>query len=106
MDADFLPAQQKGAAFWENLSRAGRRVARLDLPYAPPVAPLNGIQLLNCSTHDSTNETCRSSPAGLLEDPERRFARPAPDHCDRTVQIIGPKAMLNDLSVRVKNKLD
>jgi predicted AlkP superfamily phosphohydrolase/phosphomutase len=106
MDADFLPSQQKGAAFWDALSRAGRRVAILDLPYAPLVAPLNGMQVVNWGTHDSTNDTCRSFPAGVIADLERRFGRPAPDHCDRDVQIIGHKALLDALRARVKNKLD
>ena len=106
MDADFLPAQQKGTAFWENLSRAGRRVAVLDLPDAPLVAPLNGIQVVNWSTHDSTNDTCRAFPAGIIADLENRFGRPAPDHCDRDVHIIGHKALLNSLRARVKNKID
>src|SRR5262249_46983628 len=106
MDADFLPAQQKGEAFWDALSRAGRRVAILDLPDAPLVAPLNGIQLVNWGTHDSTNDTCRAFPDGVIADLEKRFGRPPPDHCDRDVQIIGHKALLNGLRARVKNKLD
>ncbi|SRR5581483_4035609 len=106
MDADFLPSQQKSDAFWNALSRAGRRVAILDLPYAPLVAPLNGIHVVNWSTHDSTNDTCRSFPAGVIEDLESRFGRPAPDHCDREVQIIGHKALLDALRARAQNKLD
>ena len=105
-DADFLPLQQKGRAFWEALSRAGHRIGIIDLPYAPLVAPLNGIQIVNWSTHDSTNDTCRSFPAGLTADLEERFGRPAMDHCDRDVRIIGQKALLELLLKRVKNKID
>jgi len=105
MDADFLPAQQKGNAFWEAVSGAGRRVAVLDVPFSPLVAPLNGIQLVNWGTHDSTNDTCRSFPDGLVADLERRFGRPPTDECDRTVQIVGHKALLNEIRARLKNKV-
>jgi predicted AlkP superfamily phosphohydrolase/phosphomutase len=106
VDADFLPIQQRGKAFWAALSRAGRRVGIIDLPCAPLIAPLNGIQIVNWSTHDSTNDTCRSFPTGLIADLAERFGRPATDHCDREVQIIGHKALLKLLCDRVQNKID
>ena len=49
--------------YWSEASRAGRRVAVVDMPHAAPAPDLNGIQLLDWGSHD------RSRSFGFLADP-------------------------------------
>jgi predicted AlkP superfamily phosphohydrolase/phosphomutase len=105
-DAPFLPAQQKGEAFWEALSRAGRRVAVIDVPFSPVAKTLNGIELTNWSTHDSGGDRRGSFPADLADELAAKFGRLPEDQCDSTTPIIGYKALFDMLRERLKNKLD
>ncbi len=106
IDAEFLPSQQKGETFWETLSKAGRRVAVLDVPFSPLASHLNGIQLVNWGTHDPWSESASSYPPALAAELAAKFGRQPPDHCDRTAPIIGYEAFVRALRERSKNKLD
>jgi predicted AlkP superfamily phosphohydrolase/phosphomutase len=53
--------------FWSVLSRAGRRVAVLDVPKCPLVAGLNGIQLADWQVHGRDGPGTRSWPPELAE---------------------------------------
>ncbi len=58
--------------FWTLLSRAGRRVAILDVPKCPLTPGLNGVQLADWLVHGRDRETC-SWPPELAADVLRRF---------------------------------
>ena len=59
--------------FWEQLSRAGKRVAVIDAPFARPAKRLNGIQVTNWGAHDAWSWERSSYPASLIDDVVRRF---------------------------------
>jgi predicted AlkP superfamily phosphohydrolase/phosphomutase len=58
--------------FWAALSRAGNRVAVIDVPKCPLVSGLNGIQVTDWLVHGRDYET-RSWPDGIAADILRRF---------------------------------
>jgi predicted AlkP superfamily phosphohydrolase/phosphomutase len=67
--------------FWTAASSAGRRVAVVDVPQAPPARELNGVQVLEWGLHDPAF-TAQSSPASLLDELRvRHGAYPVPS-CD------------------------
>src|SRR5713226_6288951 len=49
MYADRLPTPP----FWSHMSRAGKRVAVIDAPFARPIEGLNGVQITNWGAHDA-----------------------------------------------------
>jgi len=78
MYADRLPAPP----FWAYLSRAGRRVAVIDAPFARPVKDLNGIQVTNWGAHDPWCWKRSSWPPDLIDDLLQRFGSHPVDNCD------------------------
>lgn len=58
--------------FWYALSHAGRRVAILDLPYAPGTSSLNGVLLTDWLIHDRYGSP-RGYPTGFASDVLSRF---------------------------------
>ena len=76
--------QLKREPFWLQLSRAGRRIAILDVPITYPVVGLNGIQLVGWGAH-SPNWHPDSWPANLIKEVISRFGSyPVPD-CDEFI---------------------
>jgi predicted AlkP superfamily phosphohydrolase/phosphomutase len=67
--------------FWAVASDAGCRVAVVDVPQAPLVPGLNGIQLLEWGNHDRTFAT-RSDPPELLEEVRARWGDHPVESCD------------------------
>ncbi|HTU01803.1 MAG TPA: alkaline phosphatase family protein, partial [Candidatus Sulfotelmatobacter sp.] len=78
MRADRLPTPP----FWAQLSRAGKRVAVIDAPFARPVRGLNGIQVTNWGAHDAWAWPRSSWPARLVRDLVRRFGPHPVPRCD------------------------
>jgi predicted AlkP superfamily phosphohydrolase/phosphomutase len=78
MYANRLPAPP----FWAHLSRAGKRVAVIDAPFARPVKGLNGIQVTNWGAHDPWCWKRSSWPPPLIDDLVRRFGSHPVDTCD------------------------
>ena len=71
----------KREPFWNALSRAGRKVAILDVPHTFPGA-LNGIQLVEWGAHDAVYGFM-SWPASLAREVEDRFgSHPVPARCN------------------------
>jgi predicted AlkP superfamily phosphohydrolase/phosphomutase len=68
--------------FWANLSRAGKRVAVIDAPFARPVRGLNGIQVTNWGAHDPWCWKRSSWPPRLVDDLVQRFGSHPVDTCD------------------------
>jgi predicted AlkP superfamily phosphohydrolase/phosphomutase len=62
----------KYPAFWDRISASGRRVAVLDLPYAPTTKPANGVCLTDWLIHDRYGSP-RSYPPEFIDDVLSRF---------------------------------
>lgn len=72
----------KREPFWDNLSRAGRRVGILDVPLSAPSKDLNGIQLVEWGAHDA-QYGFMTSPPSLAKEVLARFGRhPWRGNCD------------------------
>ncbi len=68
--------------YWTQASRAGLRVAALDMPQTVPASDFNGIQLFEWGLHDR-NFAIASDPPALLEGIRRRFGDHPVLDCDR-----------------------
>src|SRR6266545_1653431 len=68
--------------FWTHLSRAGKRVAVIDAPFARPVRKLNGIHVTNWGAHDPWCWRRSSWPPHLIRELVRRFGSHPVDTCD------------------------
>src|SRR5262245_22926831 len=73
-----------GAAFWTLLSRAGQRVAIVDVPKAPPAdEPVNGVQIVDWGLHESeVDGGLWTSPRSLARDLRRRYGNDPVGTCD------------------------
>ena len=72
----------KREPFWNALSRAGCRVAILDIPLSGISRDLNGIQSVEWGSHDSNYGFC-ASPADFEADVRRRFGtNPLTESCN------------------------
>ncbi|HET9514447.1 MAG TPA: alkaline phosphatase family protein [Gemmatimonadales bacterium] len=69
-------------AFWRRLSRAGHRVAVLDVPLSELDPEINGIQVVEWGGHDAVYGF-RTAPAGLADELLEQFGpHPAGSTCD------------------------
>jgi len=95
----------KKEPFWNSVSRAGRKVAIIDLPHAYP-AEINGIQLVEWGTHDPVYGFM-SWPASLARDVEYQFGRhPAPPKCNGRRSPADFIAFRDQLVAGVKKKAE
>lgn len=104
MFADRLPV----APFWHHASRAGRRVAVVDVPFARPLPGLNGVQVTNWGVHDSWCWRRSSWPDGLIDDLVGRFGTHPIIHCDAENRSLADYEALRDgliAGVRTKTAL-
>jgi predicted AlkP superfamily phosphohydrolase/phosphomutase len=92
--------------FWNALSRAGRRVAVIDVPKMVVTAELNGMQLADWGTHDPDPGTVFvTSPPELAADVTARFGRDPVGLCDRVPHTAeGLRALRDDLLRRIETK--
>lgn len=72
----------KGEPFWQALSRAGRRVAVINVPKAPLTADLNGVQLADWGTHDYDHGGVCSWPPAFADTVIDRFGADTLGKCD------------------------
>jgi predicted AlkP superfamily phosphohydrolase/phosphomutase len=99
---DNLPVR----TFWEALSRAGRKVAVVDVPHSALADGLRGVQIVDWSTHEPDFEPGRSLPAPAFREVQRRFGAPSPDRCDRTAPTVADlRALTDELLARIHRKL-
>lgn len=69
----FRPSDLTGEPFWDALSRAGRRVAVIDIPKCAPSRDLNGIHIVDWATHDPDFEGLATWPRSLAGEVTARF---------------------------------
>jgi predicted AlkP superfamily phosphohydrolase/phosphomutase len=67
--------------FWRPLSRAGRRVAIIDIPHTRPDPDINGIQLVDWARHDPNVGFC-TAPVELAGEVVEGFGSQPSDTCD------------------------
>jgi predicted AlkP superfamily phosphohydrolase/phosphomutase len=94
----FRPQQLKREPFWNALSRAGRRVAILDVPKTFPSENLNGVQLCDWGTHDPEGPAC-SWPPEFASTVEARFGPDPLGKCDAVDRQLDGFTRLRDALV-------
>jgi len=78
----FTNSDIKRAPFWIALSRAGRRVAIIDVPHAPPSNDVNGMEICYWAMHDPVSPVVRTWPATLAAKIQVRFGSDPVNPCD------------------------
>ncbi len=103
----FQPTDTKRESFWHTLSRAGRRVAVIDAPYVPLLRGINGMHVLDWTTHAKDTGFCTEPPA-LAGEIRARFGDDPIGLCDhRHLQTGAEIAAFRDgLTAKVRLKLD
>jgi predicted AlkP superfamily phosphohydrolase/phosphomutase len=92
--------------FWTAASAAGRRVAVVDIPQAPPAQDLNGVQVLEWGLHDPAF-TAQSVPANLLDELlTRHGAYPVPSCDDHGLSSSAYDDLLDRLLAAAERKAD
>ena len=81
--------------FWVALSKAGRRVAVIDVPKTT-VTPLNGIQVVDWATHDAEPSGLQTWPAPFGRELIDRFGPPLLRTCDGHNQSVEQCLALRD----------
>ncbi|HEX9669930.1 MAG TPA: alkaline phosphatase family protein [Thermoanaerobaculia bacterium] len=96
-----------GEPFWETLSRAGRRVAVVDVPLSGPAASLNGLQLVEWGSHDPDLGLCSCPPALAGEVAARFGLHPVQGNCNDPTRTAEDFARFrDDLVAGAKRKTD
>jgi predicted AlkP superfamily phosphohydrolase/phosphomutase len=91
MSIKYLPDEVlQRPAFWDYLSRAGRRVGVVDAAHFPLSRELNGFQITNWGAH-ATSAARSSIPPNLLQELEKRFGKHPVGVCDAVDD--NPKAL-------------
>src|SRR5688572_30254117 len=85
--------------FWEHLSRAGRRVAVLDVPLSGISQTINGIQSVEWGSHDAIYGFRAWPPAFEAELRERYGTHPLTRSCNEYGRTPGELAEFRDLLV-------
>lgn len=73
--------EENREAFWESLSREGRRIAVIDVPKCGPPRPIDGIHLVDWLVHGRYFLEPRSEPPELAADVLERFGPAPPSLC-------------------------
>ncbi|MBD2310848.1 alkaline phosphatase family protein [Desertifilum sp. FACHB-1129] len=96
----------KSELFWDTISRAGRRVAIIDVPRIPPSENLNGIQIVDWGTHDpDLPDRLYTWPTSLASEIEAKYGRDPIGYCNRiTRNVEGFTQFRNNLIERTQKK--
>jgi predicted AlkP superfamily phosphohydrolase/phosphomutase len=101
------PHEIRAPLFWDTLSRAGRRVAIIDVPETHRADGLNGIQLVDWGTHAPDLPGFCTWPPSLAKDVTARFGRDPVGLCDRRWGSAEALTTLReDLLTRVQRKAE
>ncbi|MFB2935946.1 alkaline phosphatase family protein [Aerosakkonemataceae cyanobacterium BLCC-F154] len=96
----------KGEMFWDTLSRAGRKVAIIDLPRTPPTENVNGIQVVDWLTHDpDIIDRLYTWPRSLAPEIEAKYGKDPIGYCNRLSRNVeGYQHFRDDLISRSQTK--
>ncbi|MGH7197318.1 MAG: alkaline phosphatase family protein [Candidatus Omnitrophota bacterium] len=75
-------SEMKEPLFWETLSRAGKRMAVIDVPRVRLAREFKGVQLFNWLSHDPEPEGFVTSPEELAEEVKRKYGLNSIPRCD------------------------
>ncbi|MEW6273095.1 MAG: alkaline phosphatase family protein [Thermodesulfobacteriota bacterium] len=102
---EFVGRNVEQEPFWNALSRAGRRVALLDVPKAAPCEDLNGVQVVDWGTHDADVPAC-SYPPALIEEIHARHGASPFRRCDWVIdRADGERTLREELLWRIDAKV-
>jgi predicted AlkP superfamily phosphohydrolase/phosphomutase len=104
----FTPTQIRAPAVWEAFSKAGKRVAVVDVPKAPLATDINGLQIADWGTHDPDYQAgLRTVPPGLEDDVLARFGSDPVGNCNAIAHDAeGIGAFVEQLQERIATKLE
>ena len=102
--ADFLGTEIRKEPFWNELSRAGKRVCIFDIPKTPVSRELNGVQIVDWGTHDADYLPC-SWPTPLIDELQNKYGASSFRRCDWVMQKAEPeRTLLKELLWRAETK--
>ncbi|MBW4551188.1 MAG: alkaline phosphatase family protein [Aphanocapsa sp. GSE-SYN-MK-11-07L] len=79
----------QGEMFWDTFSRAGRRVAVIDVPLTPPLENLNGIQITDWGVHKANHKDIFYTwPSSLSPEIEAEFGRDSIRRCNNIKRTV------------------
>lgn len=106
LDADFKSSAIEGAAFWDVLSDAGRKVAVFDVPHYKLSSRLNGIQVVDWASHAPEVQRAETYPAALRDQIVSLFGPEHPDQCEEIGNTPADyRALFAHLEARLANKI-
>jgi predicted AlkP superfamily phosphohydrolase/phosphomutase len=101
------PIDVKAEPFWAALSRAGRRVAVVDVPKTFPMRDINGIHIVDWGTHDPDFPRLQTSPRALARTLRRQFEVDPVGICDSYAHTAADLTRLRDaLRARARRKAE
>jgi predicted AlkP superfamily phosphohydrolase/phosphomutase len=99
------PVELKREPFWKVLSRAGKRLAILDMPLSGVAENLNGIQIEEWGHHDAVHGF-KTWPPSLADEVVEKFGPPPGFSCDATRTPEQLAAFRDRLVQAVRKKAD
>lgn len=101
------PFDVRAEQFWCALSRAGKRIAVIDVPKTFPVRGLNGMQIVDWGTHDPDFPRMQTWPRGLARTLRAQFGLDRVGICDSYPHTTTDLVRLRDaLLARCQRKAD
>ena len=100
----FRPNEVKQDPVWVVASRAGKRVAVIDIPVAPLADQLTGIQIKDWGGHDPVFPSVRTWPPSLAEEVTVRYGKDPVGDCDRPKKHAGAYKEFRDRLIDRVNK--
>lgn len=98
------PTDTQAPAFWNALSRAGKRVAVVDVPKTHVVPGFDGVHVVDWATHDPDFQGPVTQPESLAHDIVSRYGGDEVGNCNRHGQAREYEKLRNQLLGRVEKK--
>ena len=98
------PTDTQAPPFWNALSRAGRRLAVLDVPKTYVTEGLNGMQVVDWGTHDPDYKETVTWPPSFAAELEATYGRDEVGNCNAHGRTGEYEKLRNQLVARVSRK--
>jgi predicted AlkP superfamily phosphohydrolase/phosphomutase len=98
------PTDTQAPPFWEALSRAGKRIAIIDVPKTYVTEGLNGVHIVDWGTHDPDHRETVTWPASLATEVTQRYGRDEVGNCNTHGQNGHYEQLRDQLVVRIARK--